>query len=171
MPFTPFHFGPSFLLGMLFVSHVNMAAILLASVIIDIEPIYCLTTDSCRLHGILHTYVGATTLSVFVIPAIYFGKKPLQRLSELFGVRQDYSIKSIVIGSLVGALSHVFLDSFLYSELLPFWPIVNSNPFVGLLNSDTVYLITIIGFVAGATVYFWRLKGILKAGKANSQQS
>jgi hypothetical protein len=86
MPFTPFHFGPSFLIGMLFASHLNMAAILLASVAIDIEPIYCLVTNSCPLHGILHTYLGATGLSLFVTPVIYLGKKPLQRLSELLGI-------------------------------------------------------------------------------------
>jgi membrane-bound metal-dependent hydrolase YbcI (DUF457 family) len=129
MPFTPFHFGPSFLIGILLVSHLNMAAILFASVAIDIEPIYCLATDSCPLHGILHTYLGATVLSVLVIPIIYLSKKQLQRLSDLLGVTQDYSIKSIVIGAVVGGWSHIFLDSFLYSELLPFWPIVNDNPF------------------------------------------
>jgi hypothetical protein len=171
MPFTPFHFGPAFLIGILFMTHINMAAILLASVAIDIEPIYCLTTDSCTLHGVLHTYTGATLSTLFVIPIIYFAKRPLQRLSDVLGVRQNYSIKSIVVGALVGAWSHVFLDSFLYSDLLPFWPISNENPFVGLLNSDTVYLITIIGFVVGGAVYFWKLKNILKAEKAGSQQN
>lgn len=171
MPFTPFHFGPTFFIGILFVSHINMAAILLASVAIDIEPIYCLATDSCGLHGILHTYVGASMSTIFVIPIIYFAKKPLQRLSDHLGVRQDYSIKSIVVGALVGAWSHVFLDSFLYSDLLLFWPVSDRNPFVAVISSDIIYLITIIGFVAGAAVYFWKLKNILKSEKAGSQQN
>ena len=166
MPFTPFHFGPAFLIGIRFVGHINMAAILLASVALDIEPIYCLATDSCAPHGILHSYVGASMLSMSVIPIIHFAKKPLKRLSDALGVKQGYSIKSIVIGSIVGAWSHVFLDSFLYSDLSPFWPVSNRNPVVGLLSSDTVYVITIIGFVAGAAAYFLKLKGTLKAEKA-----
>jgi membrane-bound metal-dependent hydrolase YbcI (DUF457 family) len=92
-------------------------------------------------------------------------------LSELLGIKQNYSVKSIVFGAIVGGWSHVFLDSFLYSELLPFWPVVSNNPFFGLLGSDTIYLITIVGFIAGAAVYFSKLKGILKGEKTGSKQS
>jgi len=164
MPFTPFHFGPSFLIGMLFLSQMNMAATLLASVAIDIEPIYCILSSSCPLHGVLHTYLGATAFSLVVVTTIiYFSRKHLQRISDALGIRQAYSLKSIVIGSLIGGWSHVFLDSFLYPELMPFWPVLRSNPFVGVTNNDAIYLITIIGFVAGAMLYFWKLKTILNA--------
>ncbi len=170
MPFTPFHFGPSFLIGILFVGNVNMASILLASVAMDIEPIYCISSSSCPLHGFLHTYVGATVLSLAgVSAAIYFARKQLTGVSDALGVRQDYSLKSIIIGALIGGWSHVFLDSFLYPDLLPLWPVLPTNPFVGILDSQATYLITIIGFIAGAAAYFWRLNSILRAEKADSR--
>lgn len=168
MPFTPFHFGPAFFIGILFASHVNMAAILFTSVAIDIEPIYCLASDSCPLHGFLHTYVGTTLLSAVAVPIIYFGRKPLQKLSEHLGLKQDYSVLSIIIGTLPGGWSHIFLDSFLYPELEPFWPVTDNNPFVGLLSSDNVYLITVLGFVGGAAIYFWKLRNIIRTEKADS---
>ncbi|MGI0015800.1 MAG: hypothetical protein ACREBU_20475 [Nitrososphaera sp.] len=170
MPFTPFHLGPSFLIGMLFLSQLNMAAMLLSSIIIDIEPIYCIISHSCPIHGVLHTYVGVTALSLTgVTAAIYVTKKQLQRISDALGIKQTYSLRSIAIGALIGGWSHVFLDSFLYPELLPFWPILLTNPFVGIIDNDTIYLTTIIGFVGGALLYFWKLKTALKAksGRAN----
>ena len=169
MPFTPFHFGPAFFIGILFVNQVNMASILLTSVLVDIEPIYCLASDSCPLHGVFHTYIGATALSAISIPLVYFGKKPLQKLSDHLGVRQGYSIKTIALGAMLGGWSHVFLDSFLYSELMPFWPLMNNNPFTGLLSNATIIVITVVGFVAGAALYFWKLKNLLKAEKTGSQ--
>ncbi len=156
MPLTPFHLGPCFLIGLLFPRHVNMAALLLASVAIDIEPIYCVLND-CQLHGILHSYVGAAAFSLAVVAVlIYISRGQLRRLSEWLGHAQDYSPKSIIAGTLVGTWSHVLLDSFMHFDVTPFWPVLE-NPFLRIIDNGTVYLITVIGFVAGAGLYFFRL--------------
>jgi membrane-bound metal-dependent hydrolase YbcI (DUF457 family) len=168
MPFTPFHFGPPFLIGMLFVNQVNMAAILFTSVAVDIEPIYCLISNTCGLHGILHTYLGAAAFSLALGGSIiYFCRKQLKRISDALGIVQDYSLTSILIGALIGGWSHVFLDSFMYSDIVPFWPI-DTNPFLGIISNENTYLVTIVGFVGGAILYFWKLRSILKAEKAGS---
>ena len=136
-----------------------MAALLLASVAIDVEPIYCLLND-CRLHGILHSYVGAGAFSLAVVAVlIYIGKDQLRKLSGRLGHPQDYSLKSIIAGTLVGAWSHVLLNSFMHFDVTPFWPFLE-NPFLRIIDDGTVYLITIIGFVAGTGLYFFRLYGL-----------
>lgn len=161
MPLTPFHLGPSFLIGLLFPRHVNMAALLLGSVAIDVEPIYCLLND-CQLHGILHSYVGAAAFSLAVVAVlIYVGRKHLQKLSRQLGHVQDYSLKSIITGTLVGASSHVLLDSFMHFDVTPFWPFLE-NPFLRIIDNGTIYLITTVGFVAGAGLYFFRLSRLRK---------
>jgi hypothetical protein len=101
----PFHLGPAFLIGMLFPRRINMAAILAASVAIDIEPVYCLLFNNyCQLHGFLHTYVGATIFSLTVVTLIiYLGREQLRKLSDVLKVEQDYSIGSITVGALMGA--------------------------------------------------------------------
>ncbi|HEY7734363.1 MAG TPA: metal-dependent hydrolase [Nitrososphaera sp.] len=133
-----------------------MAALLLGSVAIDAEPIYCLL-NNCQLHGILHSYVGAAAFSLAVVSVlIYVGRKHLQKLSLQLGHAQDYSLKSIISGTLVGASSHVLLDSFMHFDVTPFWP-SPENPFLRIVDSGTNYLITIVGFVAGAGLYFFRL--------------
>ena len=156
MPLTPFHFGPPFLIGILLPRRINMAAILLASVAVDVEPIYCLF-NNCQLHGLLHTYIGATAFSLTVVTIIiYLARKQFQKISDMLKVKQDYSLKTIIIGALVGGWSHVFLDLFMHFDVTPFWP-VPGNPFLGVIDNSTNYLITIIGFTFGGILFFWRV--------------
>jgi hypothetical protein len=44
----------------------------------------------------------------------------------------------------------------MHFDVTPFWPFPE-NPFLRIIDSGTNYLITIVGFVAGAGLYFFRL--------------
>ena len=153
MPFTPFHLGPGFAVGMLFKKHINLASILLASVIVDIRAIYCLFIGDCMLHGPLHTFLGGTILAIFVSLLIYALKNPLMIMTDFLKIKQNYSSKSIIIGALIGTWMHLLLDAFLYSEMVPFWPI-QGNCLFGILNSFVVYNFCIVCFVVGFVVWF-----------------
>ena len=155
MPLTPFHLGPALLIGIVFQRQINIAAILFASTIIDVRAIYCFF-NNCQLHGPLHTYLGGMLFSLVIILVIYASKKPLRKLSDKFRVNQNYSLKSIVIGALIGVWSHVFLDSFMHFDITPFWPLLE-NPFLGVISNSMNYGITIIGFIAGGIIYFYKI--------------
>ena len=155
MPLTPFHLGPTFAIGMIFQRQINMAAILLASTVIDVRTAYCFLYG-CQLHGPLHTYLGATAFSLAIILVVYLGKNKLCNISSALKLEQSYSLKSIIIGSLIGAWSHVFFDSFMHFDITPFWPILE-NPFLGVISNGTNYNITIIGFAIGMIVYFYKI--------------
>jgi len=133
-----------------------MAAILLASTVIDVRATYCLFLNECQLHGPLHTYLGATVFAITIIIVIYSSKNYLKKLSDKLKIKQSYSVKSIILGALVGAWSHVFLDSLMHYDITPFWPILE-NPFLGVISNQTNYIITIIGFVIGTVVYFYKI--------------
>ena len=51
-----------------------MAAILLASTVIDVRATYCFFLNECQLHGPLHTYLGATVFAMAMIIVIYASK-------------------------------------------------------------------------------------------------
>ena len=155
MPLTPFHLGPTFAIGMIFQRQINMAAILLASTVIDVRTMYCFL-NNCHLHGPLHTYLGATVFAMAIIIVIYTSKNHLRKLSDKLKIKQSYSVKSIILGALVGAWSHVFLDSFMHYDITPFWPILE-NPFLGVISNQINYNITIIGFGIGIVVYFYNI--------------
>lgn len=135
MPLTPFHLGPALLFGLLF--RLNVPALLVGSVILDIEALYLLLTGADYLHGVFHSYLGASIVSL--------------ALGLLF--------RKIFLSFLVGTYSHVFLDSFLYLDMQPFWP-ANVNPFLGLIDSGSVYGFSIIAFFVAAGMLLFKNRRI-----------
>ena len=115
-----------------------MAAILAASVAIDIEPIYCLF-NNCQLHSFLHTYVGATIFSLTVVTLIiYLSREQLRKLSDALKIEQDYSIGSIMVRALMGAWSHIFLDFLMHFDIMPFCP-ATGNPMLQAVGNGRNY--------------------------------
>jgi len=92
LPLTPFHLGPVLLLGLIFSKQINIAAILLASVVIDVRTVYCFLND-CQLHGPLHTYVGATLFAFSIVLIVYYSKNKLSIISDKLHLEQTYSKK------------------------------------------------------------------------------
>ena len=157
MPFTPFHLGPGLALGMLLRNWINIPAILLASIIVDVRSVYCFFIGNCQLHGFFHTFLGATILGLLVIALIWSFRTPLSKISKILKIEQDYSLQSIAAGALIGVWVHITLDAFLYPEMHPFWPIEGNAPLLGVLSNPAVYGLCMIGFLIGGMIYLWRL--------------
>ena len=157
MPFTPFHLGYTLFLGAIFQRYISIAAVLLASVFIDIRAIYCFFLSDCQLHGILHTYLGATLFAFGIALIVYLLRNKLSIISDQLHLYQSYSKKSIVLGSLIGAWSHVFFDSFMHRDLTPFFPHLE-NPFLGMINNEMNYTLAVIFFAVGLVIVFRRFE-------------
>lgn len=143
MPFTPFHLGPAFLLGMFFIKNIDIFAVLLASVVIDFRAAIYLFLGREPLHGPFHTLIGATAL-VLLLSYV---------LSYIFSrLGKNIEMKPIILGSLIGAWSHVFLDSFLYTDIMPFWPVM-SNPLYGAIGSLDIYGLCVLSGIAGLGIF------------------
>lgn len=156
MPFTPYHFGPALLAGVILFSFFDLAAILVGCVILDIEPMLVLFLNlGGPLHGISHTYLVATLVSFGITGVLWLLRNPIKSLMSAFAVVQEPSKIRILAGSLFGTYSHVFLDSFLYSEMNPLYPLLG-NPFLGLISSAAVYQFCVYCGIAGILLYFVR---------------
>ena len=60
MPFTPFHLGPAFALGLLCRKYLHAPTFILANVILDVEPFLVLLLGlRYPLHGYFHTFLLA----------------------------------------------------------------------------------------------------------------
>ena len=156
VPFTPFHLGPGFALGIIFKRWVNLAAVLVASIIVDIRATYCFFTGCYPLHGPFHTFLGATILSLGVIIGIYIFRNRIEKISNFVKIEQDYSLRSIIAGAVSGVWAHIILDAFLYPEMVPFWP-VPGNPLLGIIDTIAVYGFCIAGFIIGGIIYIYHL--------------
>ena len=162
MPFTPYHFGPALLLGILLFPFIDLATVMMASVVVDLEPLVVLFLGlPYPLHGFFHTYLGATIAALVLSAFVYPFRKYLNMIVSLFGLHQRSSLRHIIGASFVGTFSHVFLDSLLYAEMNPFFPILG-NPFVGLYSFAVVYNICLIAGFVGFIGYV--IRALLRPG-------
>jgi membrane-bound metal-dependent hydrolase YbcI (DUF457 family) len=163
VPFTPFHLGPALLFGLALFAIFDLPTLLVASVIPDLEPfcvIYFHVSDY-PLHGFFHSYLGSSILGVLAPFIVYPLRSLLNMLMVAFRIPQKSSFKRILFTSFAGVYFHVFLDSFLYEEMVPFYPF-QGNPFINILSSYDSYRV-VYGFcsitaILGVTLYFYRIR-------------
>jgi len=159
MPFTPFHLGPALVIGIIFIYYLDFPTLLVASVILDIEPFLVLILDlNYPLHGFFHSFLGGT-LIILPLSYIMFKIRPiLNPITDFFKLEQNSSFLNILAASVVGIFSHILLDAPLYSDIQPFFPL-KFNPFlyISALPGITIYLFCVYCFIAAIMLYFIRL--------------
>mgnify|MGYP000557146157 CR=1 FL=1 len=153
MPFTPFHLGPALLIGLLMFNLLDLPTFLIANVIVDIEPLLVLVLG---LPLPLHTYLGGSILATSLTLIMARARAHLTGLTKALQVEQEYSVKTIGLSSFSGIYIHILLDSFLYSEMKPLYPLT-VNPFLGMLSSAQVYTLCTVSLAIGAAIYIGRL--------------
>ncbi|VVB92584.1 LexA-binding, inner membrane-associated putative hydrolase [uncultured archaeon] len=157
MPFTPFHWGPASLTGLLFFRIFYFPALLAASVIIDIEPFSILVFDmDYPLHGFFHSFLGGALVAGLISTVMYFFRNDINKLMRMFKLEQESSFRKIIWTSFFGVYLHILLDSTLYIDMKPFYP-AGSNPFYGLFSQEQVYLFSGVSFLAAIMVYIVRV--------------
>ncbi len=159
MPFTPFHFGPALFFGLLLFSLFDLPTLMISSVIVDLEPLLVLRLRlNYPLHGFFHSYLGGTILALMVATAMFILRDFTGTIMQVFKLQQKTSFKKILITSLLGVYSHIFLDSFLYEEMKPFYPL-EFNPFPSALHTPytLIYGFCSLSFIFGLVLYAYRI--------------
>ena len=141
MPFTPFHIGPAVaLLPSMRFRHWIM--LLSGSLLIDFEPFLVVVLGfSGTAHGFSHSLIGAALLALLIGCVGYFF------------FRRKISLKSAVLAALAGTWLHVFFDSPIYSDIMPFYPF-SWNPLYGLMSPAEVGVLCIALFFVAAAMFF-----------------
>jgi len=164
MPFTPFHWGPSSWIGLILFKIFDFPALLIASVIVDIEPFCVLFFNlDYPLHGFFHSFLGGSILAVLTAIILYLLRDKIKKIMAIFKLAQDSSFKKILWTSFFGLYFHLLLDSFLYKEIKLFYPF-ESNPFFGLFSPQQIYLFCGLSFLVGILFYLVRLVIIKRRG-------
>jgi hypothetical protein len=152
MPFTPFHFGPGGLIHALAPRRISFLSFAGANVLIDVEPLYFMVTGQDTLHRFLHTYVGATmaALATLALFAAALGLARRVWLPDVFQWQQ-LSLRPVAVGAVLGAYSHIVLDSVMHADMRPLAPFSQANPLFLLVSVDELQnLCLVAGVVAGA---------------------
>ncbi|MDB5340975.1 MAG: hypothetical protein JWN70_6594 [Planctomycetaceae bacterium] len=155
MPFTPFHFGPGFLVKGCAPRQFWLTSFVLANVLIDLEVLYYMHRGEPPLHRYLHTYVGGVAMSVVAALVMFLvARFVLARLPDdstwLRGLRATPArrmwTQSLVAG-LLGGVSHILLDSCMHYDMHPFWPFASGNALAGIVSVGALHVaLAITGF-------------------------
>lgn len=160
MPLTPFHLGPALLAGVLLYRWLDLPTLLAASVVIDVRAsLVVFGPLDGPTHGILTTFVGATTVALVVAVGVRALPDSAQSGLDVGRLAPTAALGPVLAAALVGSWSHVVLDSLLYADAQPFWPLA-ANP----LRQDGVILLPVYGGclvaglagTAGFTIRWWR---------------
>jgi len=96
-----------------------------------------------------------------VAVVVYLLGDILAKIVQKFRISQKSSFQKILFTSFVGAYSHVFLDSFLYREMDPFYPL-QGNPFIGVISEYLafmgVYGLCSLSLIFGIIIYLYKIR-------------
>ena len=124
MPFTPYHFGPSGFVGLLFRRWIDPVVFVGANVIVDVEVLFASGMFPHR-NWHWHSFLYASIIGAIFGAAIYL-VKPLRRLIDWFmrTIHLPYKaniFKMTSAGSL-GACFHVLIDGLYHYDVQPMYP-------------------------------------------------
>ncbi len=155
MPLTPFHLGPGLFFGLLFFRLIHLPSFLVASVIVDLEPALVLFLGlPYPLHGFFHSFLGASIAAIALSAAMIALNGKVQKAMSSLKLGQKMSKAQIFASSFLGIYLHIILDSVLYTDIRPLFPLT-ANPFYNssMLAGFEIYGLCTISFILGLALY------------------
>ena len=147
MPFTPFHMGPGLRVKGLARRRFSLVVFGVSQVAMDVEPLVRILRRDEVVHGLTHTFAGATLLG---IAAAVIGR-PVAAL--LLGAQAGRPTWPVAFASaLVGTISHVALDGLMHRDMRPLVPWSDRNPLLGLVPVGDLHAACVLSGVLGAAV-------------------
>jgi len=155
MPFTPFHLGPASGFGFPLRKYLHVPTFLVANILVDVEPLLILSLRlNSPLHGYLHTFVVASILGLVLGCMMFLLERILRPLYTTLLMESNAipKLKSFIVAGVTGTSLHVLLDSPLYDDIRPFFPL-SVNPLYNPASSSEVYSLCMWMGLLGVVFY------------------
>ncbi len=156
MPFTPYHFGPGLLIKAVFRRKFSLGIFILAQILIDFEVIWNLLKGNDRLHTFFHSYIGSCVVIIIVVIFAYFISHFLDKyiyLKNLFSKFIPLDSKPFFFSAIIGAWSHVFLDSLMHADMTPLYPFFANNFLLNRISLLSLHLGCVFSGGIGAVIW------------------
>ena len=154
MPFTPFHMGPGIAIKAMLQGSFSLMVFGYTQVLMDLQPLVALLTGAAQLHGFSHTYLGALLIAGF---AAATGKGLSEWGLRWLGISAANPLQiswPVSIGSaLIGAFSHVVLDSVMHLDMQPYYPFSESNHLLHVISVAQLQSLCMWSGLVGGVIY------------------
>lgn len=155
MPFTPIHMGPGIAIKAIAQGSFSLMIFGWTQIVMDVQPLIAIITGHGKLHGFTHTYVGAALVAAV---AALSGKRLSEwSLGVIHGKRGTLipiSWPVTIISAIIGAASHVVLDSIMHADMEPLFPFSAANDLLGTLSIAELHRLCFYAGIAGGAGYF-----------------
>jgi hypothetical protein len=151
MPVTPFHLLAATPIKAVFPNKFSWSVFCLTNILIDLEPITCFLITLEPRHMFFHTIIGATLVGVIAAThgrkycemAIGIWNEELKGNLERKWLTFDRHISKTGAwaGALIGAWSHLLLDSIMHYDIKPLSPFTDENKLLNFINLDWLHAI------------------------------
>lgn len=158
MPVTHFHFGPGGLITLASRGRASFLAFCAANVLIDMESLVNMVRGAARIHTFLHTYIGSTLAALAVVLLFVPARSLARRLPawRLLAWR-ELGIATVGAGALLGAWTHVVLDSIMHGDITPLAPFTDANGLYRIVSLWWLHLICVGSGVLALLAWLMRL--------------
>jgi nitric oxide reductase large subunit len=147
MPFTPFHLGINASISFPLRKYIDVPIFILVNVAIDIEPLIVLSYNlTYPVHGYYHTLMFGSIVGIVFSLFAYQSRNVVHKVMDFFYFPYETTYKKILLSSLLGVWFHILLDSPLYTDIQPFYPL-QMNPLYNVISTWTIYLLCIVSFI------------------------
>lgn len=157
MPFTPYHFGPSGFVGLVFGKWIDLPVFVLANVIVDVEVLIVgLFGLGWPIHRYCHTLlIGAVVGALWGIAA-YPLRHLFQGMMKVFYIPYKTSLRKMVISGILGVWLHVLIDGIYHFDVKIFWPSKKVwlwQMIQGHITEEKIETICMLFFIATFVLY------------------
>lgn len=167
MPFTPYHFGPSGLLGLLFKKWLDIPVFILANVIIDIEVLIIRMLGlEWPYHRYCHTLLFGAALGILWGTAAYPLRNFFGKIMRAIRLPYQTGFWKMVVSGVLGVWFHVVIDSIYHWDVLMLWP-RKARPWLKLLSDGQLKAVCIACFLAALVLYAFISKSYVKQSRKN----
>ncbi len=162
MPFTPYHFGPSGFIGLLFRKWIDVPVFVLVNVIVDIEVLLVMVLRLGKpFHRYCHTLLIGAAVGAFWGMAAYPLRGLFKKMMYRLHLSYEPSFWKMAISGMLGACMHVLIDGAYHHNATVFWP--NTTISLWKIVRDHIsreqIRMTCLALVVAAVVYILLLFG------------
>ena len=146
------------MVGFILLGYLDLPTFVVASVLVDLEPLAVLVFGlPYPLHGFFHSFLGASVAAVLLAVIMSKVRGSLGFLDVFLGSGERRGPRRFLATALLGTYIHVLLDSPLYGDIRPFYPL-GGNPLFGvdLYLGLGVYRFCLLSGAAGVALFVSR---------------
>ena len=123
MPFTPYHFGPSGFIGLVFRKWIDIPVFVLANVIVDVEVLAIMLFNlGWPRHRYCHTLLIGAAVGILWGLAAYPLRNIFKKLMQIFRIPYETGLRKMVISGILGVWLHILIDGAYHFDVKILWP-------------------------------------------------